>query len=147
MSDRRKSWVMYDSFLEVADMMPNPKERDQMILAIVHMGFYDEIPEGLPLYMQTALKQMMESVRGAKSRHDAAVENGRKGGKAGTGDSKRRFGNKNASKRNPNDNVNVNVNVNDNYIMTTPIDLLEGQGSSNYMNADEMLNEWRQVNE
>jgi len=150
MGEHRNSWVVYDSFNEVIQMLPTQEERTQMLWALWKLGFENEIDPELPLHMKMALTQMQASISGAKSRHDIAVENGRKGGKAGAGDSKRRYGNKNASKRNlnvnENDNANVNGNVNENVNNTAHI----GNGSieepTNALTTEEQIRLWEENN-
>lgn len=148
----KKNMLFYSSWLDIIEKAPGSDiDKYHLILSLLKKGLRDEeIPTDIPLYSMFQ-EQAFAQIDSAQEKHERRVEAGRKGGQNGSGDSKRRLGNKNASKTQANENVNVNVNVNDNdkdiNIIASPIDLLEGQGSLKYQNAEDMLSEWRQVNE
>ena len=128
----RDSFVFYRSFYNVIQMLPKEENRIRMLLAVVKLGLEDVIDEDLPLEMRMALTQMQASIKGAKDRHDRAVENGKKGG-APKGNQNARKGKNNQNNPNVNDNVNANANdnVNDNVnIVSSDMAIPDGGQSS-----------------
>lgn len=113
MSEQRDNFLFYASWLEIIEQ--NYKDDIDMQRELIHnIVLYgirgEENYKTEKMFMQQAFAQ----IDSAKDKHNKRVDAGRKGGKSGKGESKKRYGNKNASKTQPNDNVNVNVNNIDN---------------------------------
>lgn len=109
------SFVFYKSWLEIieSNYANDIGKQRELIHNIILYGIKGEQHDDIErMFLQQAFKQ----IDSAQEKHNRRVEAGRKGGKSGTGNAKKRYGNKNASKTQANDNVNdnVNVNVNDN---------------------------------
>lgn len=108
------SFVFYKSWLEIIEgnYANDIGKQRELIHNIILYGIKGEQHDDVErMFLQQAFKQ----IDSAQEKHNRRVEAGRKGGKSGTGNAKRRYGNKNASKTQANDNVNDNVNENDNY--------------------------------
>ena len=107
------SFVFYKSWLEIieSNYANDIGKQRELIHNIILYGIKGEQHDDIErMFLQQAFKQ----IDSAQEKHNRRVEAGRKGGKSGTGNAKKRYGNKNASKTQANDNVNDNVNVNDN---------------------------------
>lgn len=108
------SFVFYKSWLEIIESNYTNdigKQRELMHNIILYGIKGEQHDDVERMFLQQAFKQ----IDSAQEKHNRRVEAGRKGGKSGTGNAKKRYGNKNASKTQANDNVNDNVNENDNY--------------------------------
>lgn len=107
------SFVFYSSWLEIIEnnYADDIDKQRELIHNIILYGIKGERNDSIErMFVQQAFAQ----IDSAQEKHNRRVEAGRKGGKSGVGNAKRRYGNKNASKTQANDNVNDNVNVNDN---------------------------------
>lgn len=119
------SFVFYKSWLEIIEgnYANDIGKQRELIHNIILYGIKGEQHDDVErMFLQQAFKQ----IDSAQEKHNRRVEAGRKGGKSGTGNAKKRYGNKNASKTQANDNVNVNDNDNDNVINFTVNDSVVG---------------------
>lgn len=112
MDDNKQNFLFYNSWWDIIhEEYKDENERKELIYAICKYGRTGE--KTYPLE-KMFLKQAYIQIELAKEKHEKRVEAGRRGGKAGTGDNKKRLGNKNASKTQANVNDNDNDNVKDN---------------------------------
>lgn len=132
------NFLFYKSWWDIIKRhIADESKQNEMLRAIVQYGIDGtrEFPSEIMFLEQTYVQ-----IDSAKSKHDKRVEAGRRGGKAGVGKAKARYGNKNASKTQPNENENENdnENVNENIILITD--------SSHTHLEDEMLESYEKSN-
>ena len=108
-----KSFVFYESWWDNIEEVYEGRDeiKRDLYMAILRYGVTGK--KTFPVE-RLFLQQLYSQIDVAQDKRKKRSEAGRKGGKNGTGESKARYGNKNASKTQANENVNVNVNVNEN---------------------------------
>ena len=138
--NEKRSFVMYDSFLEAMKHL-NDAEFRECVLKIRDYALEGIDKESESPYVNIILAMAKPNLEAARRRYEASVENGKKGAEFGKlGGAPK--GNKNASKKQPlkqplnvDDNEDVNENVNGNVDVnadatTTPIGLESSFNSS-----------------
>lgn len=80
----KESMVMYKSIISAIDLLPNTEQKWEAIKGITDYGFYDKKPESENPIINMIYIQAIPSLRSAKDRYDAAVEDGKRGGRPST---------------------------------------------------------------
>lgn len=81
-----RGFVFYESFVQCADTLPDEKTRNALINAIINYGIYEETPtfaeveSNIRPFLKSAFVQIRILLDGAKTRYNASVTNGKKGG-------------------------------------------------------------------
>jgi hypothetical protein len=77
----RNTFVFYRSMWEAAECMPNQKAKLRYYEMVFAFGFDGKIPEKEKTVEYATFIASYKAIESACNRHDAAVENGKKGGR------------------------------------------------------------------
>lgn len=133
----RESFVMYRSFVDAIDAIPDELEQARVYKAISHYSLYGVEPEGLSPMGQIIFTMALPNISAAQKKWDKARENGSKGGRPKEinearirelkaqgltnrevaeqlGCSEKSVERVNVEDRQNRQNLNVNVNINEN---------------------------------
>jgi hypothetical protein len=83
----KESFVLYESTykqIEILEKRLGAEEAYKFIKAIMAFGLYGEVPEEESSVWLYGFEQSITSISAAKTRYEAAVENGKKGGRKKT---------------------------------------------------------------
>lgn len=83
----KESFVLYESTykqIEILEKRLGAEEAYKFIKAIMAFGLYGEVPEEESTVWLYGFEQSITSISAAKTRYEAAVENGKKGGRKKT---------------------------------------------------------------
>ena len=79
--EKRKSFVVYDSFLDMVEMIPDKEDQLQLILAVLRYGLGREDMELENPYLNAMFTGIKANIDAAQNRYDRACSGGVKGGR------------------------------------------------------------------
>ena len=163
MDEKRTKMLFYASWYDLINQyIEDDSEKYQMINSIIVYGLTGEKLNAKNPALRMFQDQVFAQIDSAWDKYEKCVEAGRKGGKAGKGASKARFGNKNASKTQADTSetqANKNMNINKNILNpSSDFPLKEKSGKENRLteaetaevfglNPTECMKIWREQNE
>ncbi len=77
----KESMIIYESAYKAISYLPDEKSQLEALKGLLEYGFYDTVPESDNPFIKMIYVQAIPSMRNAKERYDASVENGKKGGR------------------------------------------------------------------
>lgn len=77
----KESMVIYESAYRAISYLPDEKLQLEAYRGLMEYGFYGIVPESENPFVNMIFVQAIPSMRSAKERYDASVENGKKGGR------------------------------------------------------------------
>lgn len=77
----KESMIIYESAYKAINYLPNEKLQLEAFKGLMEYGFYGTVPKSENPFVNMVYVQAIPSMRNAKERYDASVENGRKGGR------------------------------------------------------------------
>ena len=79
--EKRKSFVIYDSFLDMVEMIPDKEDQLKLILAVLRYGLGREDMELENPYLNAMFTGIKANIDAAQNRYDKACSGGVKGGR------------------------------------------------------------------
>lgn len=79
--EKRKSFVVYDSFLDMIEIVPDKEDKLQLALAMLKYGLGREDMELDNPYLNAMFTGIKANIDAAQNRYDKAVESGKRGGR------------------------------------------------------------------
>lgn len=77
----KESMIIYESAYKAINYLPDEKLQLEAFKGLMEYGFYGTVPESENPFVNMIFVQAIPSMRSAKERYDASVENGKKGGR------------------------------------------------------------------
>ena len=135
--DNKETFVMYKSYIDAVEKLPNNEDKLELLLGICNYSLYGIEPIFNSFIVEAIFIAIKPNINSAKSRYKASVENGKKGG-APKGNSNAKKQSKTTQEQ-PNETTKNNLyddvddNVDDNVDVNEKVDVNENEEEIKYL--------------